>query len=91
VFRGHYVTAFEVSIFRPCNSSEEWWLSGNLERLYQPGVLLESPATHSSECYVELRGRLAGPGSYGHLGRYQRELVVTEVLAARPASPGNCR
>ena len=38
-----------------------------------------------SPVYLVVRGSLTPEGSYGHLGSYRRELLVTEVLEVREA------
>jgi len=85
VFRGRYKRDFEVSSFTPCDSSERWWVSGEVLPLRAP--LGEKTGT----VYAEVRGDLSSKGSYGHLGAYSRELVVREVVTTRLPSDKDCQ
>jgi tetratricopeptide (TPR) repeat protein len=90
---GTYTAGFEASVFRP--SAEEykgqrWWLSPNKdfnERYKkfrpngQPRVLI------GPTVFVRMRGRLVGPGKYGHLGSWRYEFTVDQVLEMTTAPP----
>jgi hypothetical protein len=82
---------FEVSAFRSCGSSEDWWLVGS-SALYSE--LAERYAgIVSSEyepVYARLRGVQPKPGEYGHLGAYPREFHVTEIVEMRAPSEDDC-
>lgn len=78
-YSGHYSVGFEVSEFVPCSSDESWWLVGTPELMSQ--VQSDEPGrAPTTPVFVRVRGELSGPGSYGHLGTYDRQLTVTEVL-----------
>jgi hypothetical protein len=83
IFRGHYTHHLEVSRFEPCASRESWWVIGEVRPLVH--------ASAGQRVYAELRGDVSGIGSYGHLGAYRRELVVSEVIVIRPAADSDCR
>ena len=88
VYRGRYTKRFEVSAFQPCGSSEQWWVTGRVERLI---AALTSPEGFvGGTAYVELRGRVSSHGRYGHLGGYRREFVVDRVLLARAPRDNDC-
>ena len=87
---GEYFTAFEASQFRPTKApyqKQVWWVSGS-EDFYKryeklspqdsPGLRFGGPTV-----FVRARGRLAGPGEYGHLNGYRYEFFVEEVLEMR--------
>jgi hypothetical protein len=88
---GTYTAGFEASVFRP--SAEEykgqrWWLRPNKdfnERYKksrpkgQPRVLIGPTVS------VRMRGRLVGPGKYGHLGAWRYEFTVDQVLEMKPS------
>lgn len=82
-FSGVYRSAFEASLFVPKGTKEMWWLKGNVpcegppSSIRAPGPLL----------FVEVRASLSGKGSFGHLGRYVREITPSEFLVCRPATP----
>ena len=101
-FRGHYTSGFEVSSFRPCDSSEEWWLiplddsvrvAAFVERVGRAargGAPTPGVPAGYQYVYLEVRGDTTGHGQYGHLARYVRELRVKDVVAVRPSEPGDC-
>jgi hypothetical protein len=92
-FRGYYTSGFEVSSFVPCDDAgtggpgygEGWWLSsqpesGFYERYNQLSGDVNPPPGGYVTVFTVFRGTLSGPGSYGHLGAYAREVTVEEVL-----------
>lgn len=90
-FRGTYSFGFEVSSFEPCSSGEQWWVLSDedLHVAYERTVG-EGAKYAYVPVFVRLRGRIGPEGRYGHLGVYQRELTVTEVLEIREARQGDC-
>ena len=84
---GHYSEGFEVDAFRPCGSEATWWVTegDGLRRRYR--ALASKPY---EEVYVELTGRAGPVGTFGHMGAYERELQVEEVLTIRPATDRDC-
>lgn len=91
VTRGLVSFGFEEAAFRPCNSDEQWWIVGDDETIielqdkwtslglewYQPG-------------YAEIKGERTGKGEYGHVGAYDREVDVKDVLEVRPLRGNEC-
>lgn len=84
---GYYESGFEVESFRPCGESQAWWVTGgeSLRERYR-----EIAAAPYERLYVVVRGTAGPVGRYGHLGSYQRELEVEEVLEIRRALPTDC-
>jgi len=89
--RGRVSFGFEEAAFRPCGSDEQWWITGSDKNIVElqdkwNGLGLEwyTPG------YAELRGDRSGKGEYGHLGAYQREFEVTDVLEVRLLRDGEC-
>ncbi|MBC8138244.1 MAG: hypothetical protein H8F28_20380 [Fibrella sp.] len=92
-FRGMFTDGFEKAAFRPCGSDESYWVAGNTQPIYAlilPNGVPVSPAP-VTEVYVEVEGTLSPRGEFGHLGMYERELTVDQVLSARTVSPDACR
>jgi hypothetical protein len=81
VFSGYYRHQFEISDFRPAGTSERWWMKG------AGNFVLGAMCGMSDPCYLVARGELSGQGSHGHLGAYNRELRVTEVIEKRDLTP----
>lgn len=90
--QGTYFAGFEVSRLTPSSkefAGQRWWLQSNKDfnqryKALSPkedgGFRLGGP-----EVVVRLRGRLTGPGHYGHLNSYSHEFDLTEVLEMRLA------
>jgi len=89
-FEGYYASGFEVSSFVPCGMSEDasygtgYWLTGTAEFNDQYRALVQSsghdPISGYQPVFVRFSGELSPPGSYGHLGVYEREVTVIELL-----------
>jgi len=89
-FEGYYASGFEVSSFVPCGIAENasygngYWLTGTTEFYDQYYALIQSSGFDQStgylSVYVRFKGELSPPGHYGHLGAYEREVTVTELL-----------
>jgi len=76
--RGLVSFGFEVEGFSPCGSAESWWVTGvpvELRQTYQAAV-----GFNYVPVYVVVEGTLGEPGSYGHLGAYQREIRITRLV-----------
>jgi len=94
VFAGRFESGFETSAFHPCGSEEQWWVtadSGAWARLHAPPARTDSGGYLEAVAFVRLRGRRSPRGEYGHVGAYDRELRVTEVLEVRPPAEAECR
>ena len=89
-FDGHYTASFEASLFRPCGSTEDWWASGGLGAVRDFQGRTDT-VNGEGTAFVQWRGKVSGRGHYGHLGAYDREITVTEVLHVRSVSPSDCR
>ena len=83
---GFFSWGFEASAFTPCGSDERWW-TGGADLVQRYNALGVEPY---EEVYVRLRGKLSGIGKYGHLGTYNRQFDVTEVLEIRKKREGDC-
>ncbi len=90
-FEGTYSNGFEVSAFVPCEGVSPgpgyvpaYWLSGTTEFYDQYYALVQSsghdPVTGYLSVYVRFKGELSPSGTYGHLGAYEHEITVTELL-----------
>lgn len=83
---GHYRFGFEVEAFRPCGSSEDWWVT-TADELRSRAERLSGT---SRPVYAVVRARVSPRGEYGHLGQYPRQVSVVEVLEMRPARSSDC-
>lgn len=74
---GRYLLAPEESSFRATGGSEQWWTS--FEDPRSPDVLKLQEAARGAGVDVEFAGNVSERGSYGHLGLYQRTIVVRGI------------
>ncbi|HEX5726588.1 MAG TPA: hypothetical protein VFX98_14025 [Longimicrobiaceae bacterium] len=88
-YAGHYTVSWEVVSFRPCGSSEAWWVAdaGELGSRYR-AVL---GGSEFGTVYARVRAEVSGRGRFGHMGQYTRLLSVKEVLEVRERGDGDCR
>src|SRR3954469_12745871 len=84
---GSYFAGFETSRFTPSTHSlrgDMWWLEPNDEftRRYDKFRPQDQAGTRlgGAEVLTRLRGRLVGPGTYGHLNQYPYLFIVEKVL-----------
>lgn len=97
-FRGRYTNAFEESRLEPCGSNESWWLDGDDADWAPFGsrvvAFMPGPRTtmvgDRAVVYVVVRGDTTPRGEYGHLGHYQRELVLRGVDTVRAWRASDC-
>lgn len=75
--KGMISFGFESSDFMPEKSKERWWLTGTKD--LQTRYKSVAGNDYESVCAI-LKGIPSEPGQYGHLGAYQREFKVTEVI-----------
>ena len=71
-FEGVYELGFERHTFRPCGSRETWWVG------IAPAELQRGLGTRA---FVRVRGTVGRRGGYGHLARYPRQIIITEVVS----------
>lgn len=94
--RGLFSSGFEHSAFRPCDSTHDkrWWLSTSnsslWEALHSPSGTSEKKWPPSPEIYIEVEGCLSPIGHYGHMGAYERHIVVSKVLNVKKVAPQDC-
>jgi hypothetical protein len=79
-FRGIYIAGWEASSFRACSHSDYWWMSGEIGPIFDAVPRNPETLQTATAAYVHVRGRRSKRGSYGHLGAFRYELVVSEVL-----------
>ena len=84
---GIYVQGFEENSFRLCGSSQWWWVIPNDELTNAYENLGVAPYT---KVYVEVKGRRSPKGKYGHLGGYDYQLTVKELVKIDTLIPPTC-
>jgi len=98
--------SFEHSGFVECGSTRKYWFGRGTQQIENrdpPGWekarrLLDAQrgdgARHrrnATRVYVEMRGRVSGPGHYGHLGQYDYSVEPLEITDARAKPPSDCQ
>ncbi len=86
---GSVAFGFEVESFQPCSQDVQWWLTGEalveLHARYRDlGVEQYAPV------YAKVNGTRSSKGKFGHLGAYEREFSVDEVVEIRHLADGEC-
>jgi len=95
-YEGQFIYGFEQSNFYPCGSDEVWWVIDGEEytRLTnEVAALAIDDTTTSDSCqgaFVVLRGIKSKKGSYGHMGVFDREFQLTEVIDVRCGTSDDC-
>ncbi len=90
-YAGTFRYGFEVISFEPCNSDEVWWLNGDAVPMALLRTRYEALTKKMEPVYVQLRGLISERGFYGHMGGYQREFYLQDVLEVRDIQSGDCR
>lgn len=88
IVSGLYSWGFEVSDLEPCGVDEKWWLVGSAPELLSRYRALISNVYE--QVYARLKGIKSAPGRYGHLGAYDRQFEVHEILELRVLQDGDC-
>lgn len=89
ILEGYFSFGFEDASFFPCHVNEAWWVNSD------PAVgLLDAYSAIASGPHDLVYGRARGTrtprGTYGHLGRYQREFTVMDLVEIRSTKAGDC-
>jgi hypothetical protein len=93
-FRGHFVSAFEVSSFTPCEPETQvpgfygaYWVTSTAEsgfytRYAEVTGVAQAQQPAGVPVYVHFIGDVSpdSKNGYGHLGGYAHEVTVTQVL-----------
>lgn len=88
VYEGFLAFGFETSSFVPCGAEENWWVIPNQQT--SDGYTAVSQQPYQA-VFARLKGDVSEPGMYGHLGQYDHEFTVREVIEIRPAGTGDCQ
>ena len=85
---GYYRSGFEASSFHPDGLKERWWLTGSVS-CHGLNVGPNVGGFPSDDwVYLSVRGTASEKGHYGHMGAYDREFTVQQVLSCRSLRPG---
>ena len=82
-FAGVYASGFESSLSVPQGTKEMWWLNGDVPCEVAPSSLRAPRPV----LFIQVRASLSEKGSFGHLGKYGREITPSEFLVCRKATP----
>jgi hypothetical protein len=82
-YSGEWDWNFETSAFTTSDGRGPWWLSGEGDVWEH----ISAPITQGGNgpwgrVRLTVEGELSAPGTYGHMGAYERELRVTRVISA---------
>ncbi len=85
---GVYIRGFEVNVLIPDGGKEPWWVITDADEFYakmapllpDKGDKMLSPHALAQRFRLVASGRLSGPGQYGHLDRYRREIYINRII-----------
>lgn len=81
---GVWSRGFEKSVFMPRDADREgWWMSTLGDRAWSE-VGLELGPGHAPATRVRIVGYLSSKGRYGHIGGWEREVLVTSAARVEP-------
>jgi len=82
IFDGVFLLGFETSEFEPCTNNEAWWLETTAGRYGAENIGTGIPLF-----YLSVEGTITQQkGEYGHLGQYDRKIIVSKAINVRQAS-----
>lgn len=84
---GLYRQGFEQSDFYPDAGGGPWWFTydGDLWSQIEPFARGQGRGV-AAVVRLEVVGEISGPGRYGHLGAYERELIASQIVSVEAAS-----
>lgn len=97
IYEGRYTFGFEGSNFNPCEYEGVWWVRGDLSKVWEfveGKKEYEStwrPEREEGTVFIRCRANLSPKGKYGHLGAYEYQLNVEEILSVRKIADGDCK
>jgi hypothetical protein len=69
---------FEMFVFSPCGSHEDYWVNGEQDQVRKI-VSAAIGIRGYEQAYVAGEATLSMPGRWGHLGKYPREIYFHSV------------
>ncbi|QSX77944.1 hypothetical protein [Agrilutibacter solisilvae] len=93
--RGHYTWGAEVETFRPCGSTQSFWVIGD-KVLLQPlrdrsAALAKTRGKPYQPVYIEASGASEGKATDGFAADYDGVYRLAAVQAAKDVSPADCK
>ena len=90
-YEGVYLQSHNITDFKPCGSSQHWWLSfnegsGNVDSMYNAAT-----EQFTRETFMRFTGREVDPGEHGHVGYYDRNFEVIEIDTLRTLLSKDCK
>ena len=89
-WEGRVAFGFEVSSFSPCSSDAQWWMTGGGSYTELNDKYRDLGQTDYMPVYAKLKGTRSSKGRFGHLGEYEREFEVVEVVDVRELKKDEC-
>ena len=93
-FAGSYIYGHEVSVFQPCNSIEQFWLTGEpalMQTIKQQSLqLATSKQAPYQAIYIKFSGFIDQRKSEGFATDYQGKLYMEQLLAYSQQIPADC-
>lgn len=97
---GEYTTGAEFSVFEPCKRHTSWWLDfSNDELASKVSAFRETSGECASQSrgqgvsckvFLRVRGEVSRIDQFGHLNKYPRIIVVSDILEMSAAKDASC-
>ena len=89
-YTGVYAEGLETMTFHADGQSEPWSVAGGagvyaLQAAVPPIYSAEGGPRAPFRVRATIRGEVSGPGRYGHLGLFRREISITDVVEVSAA------
>lgn len=90
-YSGCYHSGFETSSFTPAGTTESWWVQWQADTMLLRRALPRDKdgSRGVQSVFVVVHGNVSATGRYGHMGAYERQIVVSAVVLARKPRPGD--
>jgi hypothetical protein len=82
LYTGVYSEGMETMTFHADGEAQAWSVTGPAVGALQNAAPARQNPWDGFRIRAIVKGELSQPGRYGHLGMYQREITITEVVLA---------
>ncbi len=82
IYTGVYSEGMETMTFQADGEAQVWSVTGPAVGALQSAAPARQNPWDGFQIRAIVKGDLSPPGRYGHLGMYQREITITEVVLA---------
>lgn len=89
-YTGYYIYGNEVSIFKPCNETKEYWLHTSESKLSTIRADILALETPYQPIYLKFKGYEHIESVEGYAMQYDMNIHLSEVIEYRVDIPSHC-